>query len=66
MAELTYDQALTRLEEIVKLMESGTLGLDESLKLFEEGTELAGFCNKTLEAAELKISKLNANEEEWP
>lgn len=64
MAELTYDQALTRLEEIVKLMESGTLGLDESLKLFEEGTELAGFCNKTLEAAELKISKLNANEEE--
>lgn len=64
MAELTYDQALTRLEEIVKLMESGTLGLDESLKLFEEGTELAGFCNKTLEAAELKISKLNAYEEE--
>lgn len=64
MAELTYDQALTRLEEIVKLMESGTLGLDESLKLFEEGTELAGFCNKTLEAAELKISKLNANEKE--
>ena len=64
MAELTYDQALVRLEEIVKLMESGSLSLDDSLKLFEEGTNLAAFCNKTLDAAELKISKLNGTGEE--
>ena len=37
---------------------------EESLKLFEEGTTLARFCNKTLDEAELKITKLNSGEAE--
>lgn len=64
MAELTYEAAIARLEEIVAKLEKGELGLDDSLKLFEEGTKLASFCNKTLDAAELKISKTEESAEE--
>ena len=45
--ELTYEEAMTRLEKIVSMLETDTLSLDDSLKLFEEGTKLARFCNKT-------------------
>lgn len=62
--ELTYEEAMTRLEKIVAMLETDTLSLDESLKLFEEGTTLARFCNKTLDEAELKITKLNSGEAE--
>lgn len=62
--ELTYEEAMTRLEKIVSMLETDTLSLDESLKLFEEGTTLARFCNKILDEAELKITKLNSGEAE--
>ena len=62
--ELTYEEAMTRLEKIVSMLETDTLSHDESLKLFEEGTTLARFCNKTLDEAELKITKLNSGEAE--
>ncbi len=62
MAELTYEQAMKRLEEIVAALEKGDLNLDDSLKLFEEGTKMAAFCNKTLDEAELKITKLETTE----
>ncbi|MBQ6445307.1 MAG: exodeoxyribonuclease VII small subunit [Clostridia bacterium] len=62
--ELTYEEAMTRLEKIVSMLETDTLSLDESLKLFEEVTTLARFCNKTLDEAELKITKLNSGEAE--
>ena len=62
--ELTYEEAMTRLEKIVSMLETDTLSLDDSLKLFEEGTKLARICNKTLDEAELKITKLNSGEAE--
>ena len=62
--ELTYEAAMTRLEKIVTMLENDTLSLDESLALFEEGTNLARFCNKTLDEAELKITKLTTGEAE--
>lgn len=61
--KLNYEEAMTRLEQIVSMLETDTLSLDESLKLFEEGTKLARFCNKTLDEAELKITKLGSGEE---
>lgn len=64
MAELTYEAAMKRLEEIVASLEKGELGLDASLKLFEEGTKLTAFCNKTLDEAELKINSTAEKEEE--
>ena len=61
--ELTYEEAMTRLEKIVSMLENDTLSLDDALKLFEEGTGLARFCNKTLDEAELKITSLTTSEE---
>lgn len=56
--ELTYEEAMIRLEKIVASLEDGSKNLDESLKLFEEGTKLAAFCNTKLAEAEQKIIKL--------
>lgn len=54
----TYEEAMEKLEQIVSRLESGDATLDESLKLFEEGTKLAAFCSKALDAAEQKITTL--------
>jgi exodeoxyribonuclease VII small subunit len=53
-----YEDSLKRLEEIVQRLESGQLSLDESLRLFEEGTQLTKVCQKRLTEAELRIEKL--------
>ena len=60
MAEQNYsfEQALQRLDEIVKQMERGNITLDESLRLFEEGTSLVRKCGEQLDQAELKIVRL--------
>ena len=60
--EMTFEKAMTRLEQIVSLLENGSCTLDESLKLFEEGTKLTGYCSKALKTAEQKIVKLTAVE----
>ncbi len=54
----TFEQALNRLDEIVKSLESGTTPLDKSLSLFEEGVTLSTYCNDLLEKAEQKVSIL--------
>jgi len=56
--EPTFEQRLARLEKIVEILESGDVGLDESLKLYAEGAELIKACRKTLGEAEKKIAKL--------
>lgn len=56
--EWTYEKAITRLEQIVVALESGKCTLDDSLKLFEEGTKLTAYCQKLLREAEQKIVKL--------
>lgn len=62
MIEMTFEQAMTRLEQIVATLESGRCTLDESLKLFEEGTQLTAYCAEQLKTAEQKIVKLTAVE----
>ena len=59
----TFEGALSRLEEIVKLLESGNAPLDGSLALFEEGTSLVKQCNSQLDGAEQKIKKLVLNQD---
>ena len=60
--KLTFEQSMSRLEEIVGKLEQGECGLDESLKLFEEGARLAASCNQMLDQAEQKVDLLlNAN-----
>ena len=58
-----YEQSMLRLEEIVELLESGELPLEESMKLFEEGTKLSAECYETLKKAEQKITQLSELEE---
>ena len=53
-----FEDGLKRLEEIVKKMEQGNVSLEESLKLFEEGTALVACCGKQLDDAELKVVRL--------
>lgn len=63
-SEWTYEKAMARLEQIVSALEGGRCTLDESLKLFEEGTKLTAYCQKALKTAEQKIVKLTAGPEE--
>ena len=62
MAEVTFEQAMARLEQIVTTLEGGRCSLDESLKLFEEGTKLTAYCSQQIKEAEQKIIKLTAVE----
>jgi exodeoxyribonuclease VII small subunit len=58
MAKEKFEEALGRLEELVKKMEAGDMTLEESLKAFEEGTRLARFCAKKLDEAERRVDLL--------
>ncbi|MDU6201098.1 MAG: exodeoxyribonuclease VII small subunit [Flavonifractor plautii] len=62
MAEkkVTFEQAMARLEEIVKQLEQGDASLEDALVLFEEGTRLMKKCTTQLDKAEQKVSKLLA------
>ena len=54
----TFEQSMARLEQIVRAMERGGVALEESLKLFQEGTELVRSCGKLLDDAQLQIQKV--------
>ena len=56
--DMTYEQAIVRLEEIVAILEKGGTPLDDAVKLFEEGAALSRLCNEKLKKAELKITEL--------
>lgn len=54
----TFEQSMARLEQIVRAMERGDVALEESLKLFQEGTELVRNCGKLLDEAELQVKRI--------
>jgi len=56
--QLDFDQALSRLEQIVGRLESGEASLEESITLFEEATRLCTLCEETLRKAEGRIQQL--------
>ena len=64
MAKDKFEEALGRLEEIVKRMEAGDMTLEESLKAFEEGIKLARLCSRKLDEAERRVEILLKQEEE--
>ena len=55
---MTFEEAQKELEGIVERLERGQVGLDETLKLWERGEELYGFCREQLDAAHGKIEEL--------
>ena len=60
---MTFEQSMQRLEQIVRTMERGDAPLEESLKLFQEGTDLVRNCSQLLENAQLQVKKIMAGPE---
>ena len=57
--EMSFEETLTKLEEVVDCLEQGSaLTLDESLQAFEEGIRLARLCREKLDRAELRVQQL--------
>lgn len=54
----TFEENMARLEQIVRAMEKGDVPLEESLKLFQEGTALVQCCGKLLDEAEQQVTKI--------
>lgn len=64
MAKEKFEEALEKLEEIVKRMEAGEMTLEESLKAFEEGIKLSRLCAKKLDEADRRVELLLREEGE--
>lgn len=58
---VTFEESMTRLDEIVKALEAGDVPLEESMKLFEEGTKLSASLGKLLDKAEQKVTVMQEN-----
>lgn len=58
MEQMTYSQAVKRLEEIVKLIDSNQLEIDQMVEKIEEANRLIAFCNEKLTKADQEIEKL--------
>lgn len=69
MEDMTFEQAMKRLEEIVAQLEAGEVPLDKSMALFEEGTKLSTYLSGLLDRAEQKVTMVttqNGEEVELP
>ncbi len=62
----SFEENMQRLEWIVRTMERGEIPLDDSLKLFQEGTELVSSCAKLLDEAELQVKKISTDSDGSP
>lgn len=56
---ISFEEKLRKLEEISDILDKGSLGLDEMLKLYEEGMSLVKQCREYLDKAELKVIEIN-------
>ncbi|MCK4235495.1 MAG: exodeoxyribonuclease VII small subunit [Candidatus Krumholzibacteria bacterium] len=59
--KFNFEEAASRLEEIVKHLEEGEVPLEESIKLYEEGMKLGKMCRRILNEAEQRIRQLSAD-----
>lgn len=66
MSKPSFEENMSRLEQIVRAMERGDVPLEESLKLFQEGTKLVESCGKLLDEAELQVKKIVTDENGMP
>ena len=66
ISELSFEDALKRLEAIVHRLESGEASLDESIRLYAEGDALRGQCEARLAAAQARIEKITLGSDGKP
>ena len=60
MTEMTFEDALRALEDVVRKLESGEVPLDQSIELYERGEKLRAHCQARLDAAQARIEKIVA------
>ena len=58
MENITFEQAMNRLEEIVSALENNQISLEKSVELFQEGIQLTKLCNDKLEGIENNVAKI--------
>lgn len=58
--QMSFESALIRLEEVVRVLESGELSLDVALSTYQEGMQLVGFCRERLKNAEQRVEQVTA------
>ena len=64
--DLTYEEAYSKLEQILQDLESGDLPLEEALSLYEQGAALAAYCARKLDEAELRVRQWQPGDESVP
>ncbi len=63
-AKITFEEKVNRLDEISSMLEADEIGLEEAIKLYEEGINLSKECMNDLKSAELKITRLKSKVED--
>ena len=63
MENLTYEQAINRLEQIITKLESNDVPLEESIELFQEGVKLSQYCDNKLKTIQQKVAQIYENGE---
>ena len=66
IAELSFEDALKRLEEIVRQLESGDVALEQSISLYQEGDKLRAQCEQRLKSAQAKIDQIQLGSDGTP
>ncbi len=64
--ELSFEEALGRLENIVRELEAGRIKLDDAVKAYEQAVKLKNFCEQKLQDAKLKIEKIEITPDGTP
>lgn len=64
--KISFEQSLEKLEDIIRHLEKGDMPLNDSIKLFEEGTTLVNSCNAMLDEAEQKVVRLRKGADRQP
>jgi exodeoxyribonuclease VII small subunit len=57
-AEMSFEEALAELDQVVRRLEAGEIGIEKSLELYSKGNELANFCARKLDEIEHRIARL--------
>lgn len=63
MENMTYEQAVKKIEKIVLKLEKGDLPLEDTVRLYDEATKLTGYCTAMLNNAKVRITELTVQEE---
>ncbi|PTX53931.1 exodeoxyribonuclease VII small subunit [Melghirimyces profundicolus] len=65
LEELSFEEAIERLEEVVDQLENGNVTLEESIRLFEEGMKLSRYCGSKLDKLEQQVEMLVQENGDW-